>query len=62
MKVNRYFENCKRCSGKGYVMFLSQPEYEEIRQECGECEAIGYHLTEDGQELICFLNRINYGG
>jgi hypothetical protein len=56
-------EPCKACGGNGAIWRGEEEEYDqevwgdEESVSCGECDATGRVLTDDGQELMAFLRR-----
>ena len=48
MKNELSYGFCKCCQGTGMVGAL----------QCGECDGLGLHLTEEGVELKAFILRV----
>lgn len=46
---------CMVCGGGGQVEMS-----EDTTIDCGECDAIGWHITDDGVNIAKFLDLIQY--
>lgn len=46
---------CKVCGGAGQV-----ETSEDTALDCGECDGVGWHITDDGENMARFLDLIPY--
>jgi DnaJ-class molecular chaperone len=57
-----YRESCRTCEGVGTVAIestLTYPEGDPEIKACGECEGLGAILTQEGHNLIRFLEQVS---
>jgi DnaJ-class molecular chaperone len=57
-----YRESCRTCEGVGTVAIestLTYPEGDPEIKACAECEGLGAILTQEGHNLIRFLEHVS---
>lgn len=55
-----YVTWCSFCQGNGVVPDRPTDSLEGDDSECGECDGLGRILTDQGHDLLDFLNRMGF--
>ena len=50
---NKFMDRCPDCNGSGIVIFIDHDE--ESERPCYNCDEKGYFPTDEGQEILDFL-------
>ena len=56
---NKYYRTCHHCRGSRRIDVSWDQEGEPTKSlPCGECDGLGMHPTEEGEEMLTFLQSL----